>query len=39
MVHHAEKPEEFISALVNCGIYLFNKSGKDIFLQAKELKV
>ena len=38
MVHHAEKPEEFISTLVNCGIYLFNKSGKDVFLQAKEIK-
>ena len=25
MVHHAEKPEAYISDLVNTGIYLFNK--------------
>ena len=31
LIHHAEKPENFISDLINCGIYLFNQSFKSIF--------
>lgn len=35
MVHHAEKPEHYISDLVNCGIYFFNKAIKEAFEKAK----
>lgn len=38
MVHHAEKPEHYVSDLINCGIYLFNKETKKMFDQAREVK-
>jgi mannose-1-phosphate guanylyltransferase len=38
LIHHAEKPEKYISNLVNCGVYLFNAGFKKSILYAKEKK-
>lgn len=39
LLHHAEKPNTFISDLINCGIYLFNKNYKQVFKEARALKI
>lgn len=38
LVHHAEKPEHFIGNLINCGVYIFSKSSKEAFLQARQMR-
>lgn len=38
MVHHAEKPDEYISDLVNCGIYLFSRKLQQLLASARKQK-
>ncbi|CAK70943.1 unnamed protein product (macronuclear) [Paramecium tetraurelia] len=38
LIHHAEKPEQYISNLVNCGVYLFNQSFQTTILNVKAKK-
>ncbi|CAD8134014.1 unnamed protein product [Paramecium pentaurelia] len=38
LIHHAEKPEQYISNLVNCGVYFFNQSFKTTILNVKAKK-
>jgi len=38
LIHHAEKPESFVSDLINCGVYIFSRDIVDLLTEAKERK-
>jgi mannose-1-phosphate guanylyltransferase len=38
LIHHAEKPDNFVSDLINCGIYIFASSFKSVFEAALRKK-
>lgn len=39
LIHHAEKPSECVSNLMNCGVYIFSKAIKQIFIDERKKKL